>query len=155
MADLVPDSQGDPSFYELSQTQQQYTQTQSQPSSSASEEEPVWGILQPVEAASALTRVEFQRERPEYTIGRGEKNDVVVADRKVSGVHCRIWIDEEEVVRIEDLSTNGELPHCIPAFVSLGLQVVYRDLYKRREAREACQERAPTRRRGTFYVLSS
>jgi pSer/pThr/pTyr-binding forkhead associated (FHA) protein len=113
MADLVADSQGgDPSFYEaLSQTQQQYTQTQTQsePTSSASAEEPVWGILQPVEAASQLTRVEFQRGRPAYTIGRGERNDVVVADRKVSGVHCRIWTDTEEVVRIEDLSTNGEL----------------------------------------------
>jgi pSer/pThr/pTyr-binding forkhead associated (FHA) protein len=93
----------------LSQTQQQYTQTQQQSQSQRqSSEELLWGILQPVEVESGLLRVELQKAKPEYTIGRGVDSDIVVPDKKVSNLHCRIWIDEVEVVRIEDLSTNGQ-----------------------------------------------
>ncbi len=46
-------------------------------------------------------------EQGEITVGRSEKNDICVFDKKSSRHHCKIFIDGENMV-LEDLnSTNG------------------------------------------------
>jgi len=42
-----------------------------------------------------------------YTIGRRGECDVVISDIRLSGVHCRIYRDEDGNYYIEDLSSNG------------------------------------------------
>ena len=46
-------------------------------------------------------------ERGELSIGRSEKNDICVYDRKSSRTHCKIYVDGDAIL-LEDLnSTNG------------------------------------------------
>ncbi|HBC86181.1 MAG TPA: hypothetical protein DCZ94_04420 [Lentisphaeria bacterium] len=50
---------------------------------------------------------EFQLIEGENSIGRSEKNTVCVFDKKVSRVHCKIYVNVEGVL-LEDMgSTNG------------------------------------------------
>ena len=42
-----------------------------------------------------------------YTIGRNSVNKVVVPDIRLSGVHCKIFKDDEDNIWIEDMSSNG------------------------------------------------
>ncbi len=50
---------------------------------------------------------EFQLIEGENSIGRSEKNNVCVFDKKVSRVHCKIYVSPDSV-HLEDMgSTNG------------------------------------------------
>jgi len=42
-----------------------------------------------------------------YTIGRGEGNDIMINDLRLSSVHCIITKDENDIVTLEDMSSNG------------------------------------------------
>lgn len=42
-----------------------------------------------------------------YTIGRGNGNDIVIDDIRLSNVHCILTKDENDIVLLEDMSSNG------------------------------------------------
>ncbi|KIM40164.1 hypothetical protein M413DRAFT_413516 [Hebeloma cylindrosporum] len=97
-----------------SQDSEQQTQTQS--TQEASQPDPIsldahlWGYLQPCSAA--LTRIDFWKIHPRYTIGRNtEINQVVLPGPKVSNQHCVITWDGKDsrssTVVVLDLSSNG------------------------------------------------
>ncbi|KAF5385763.1 hypothetical protein D9615_002536 [Tricholomella constricta] len=93
---------------EETQQQTQSTQQASQQSNPAVDSH-LWGYLQPCSAA--LTRIDFWKINPRYTIGRNtEQNQVVLPGFKVSNLHCTItWDGSEEStnVVVHDLSSNG------------------------------------------------
>ncbi|KAF5320932.1 hypothetical protein D9619_001805 [Psilocybe cf. subviscida] len=95
----------------LEETQQtQSTQQASQPPESDTVDEHLWGYLQPCSAA--LTRIDFWRIHPKYSIGRNtETNQVVLPGFKVSNSHCIISWDGVDSSRggvlVTDLSSNG------------------------------------------------
>ncbi|KDR75942.1 hypothetical protein GALMADRAFT_68135 [Galerina marginata CBS 339.88] len=90
------------------QTQTQSTQQASQPQTVALDAH-LWGYLQP--CSQALTRIDFWKIHPRYTIGRNtELNQVVLPGFKVSNQHCILtWDgkDRESTVVALDLSSNG------------------------------------------------
>ncbi|KAH9485365.1 Serine/threonine-protein kinase cds1 [Psilocybe cubensis] len=90
------------------QTQTQSTQQASQPPPVAFDSH-LWGFLQPCSAA--LTRIDFWKLNPRYTIGRNtETNQVVLPGYKVSNTHCTITWDGKDVgstIIVTDLSSNG------------------------------------------------
>ncbi|KAF9478621.1 Pkinase-domain-containing protein [Pholiota conissans] len=91
-------------------TQTQSTQQASQQPPDPSVDHHLWGYLQP--CSSTLTRIDFWRIHPRYTIGRNtETNQVVLPGAKVSGSHCVISWDGNEYdkasVLVQDLSSNG------------------------------------------------
>lgn len=127
-------SQGLPDSYDFSQSQFTQTQPQTQPDTqphSTAFPAHLWGILlsssasadastvlldanraDPVANLDRPTRFEFVRPsfggKATYTIGRHPKNDLRLNSPKVSNSHARITIsDEDGLVRLEDLSTNG------------------------------------------------
>src|ERR1700722_7600837 len=66
-----------------SQNQQtQSTQTASQPINNTVLDGHLWGFLQPCSAS--LTRIDFWRLSPTYSVGRNEGNDVVLPGFKIS-----------------------------------------------------------------------
>lgn len=110
-----------------SQEQTQSTQQASQPLNTALDEH-LWGYLQP--CSSALTRIDFWKIRPRYTIGRNiQENQVVLPGFKISeslcatkhrhpltlddpgNLHCTMTWDGKEThpsdVVVLDLSSNG------------------------------------------------
>lgn len=92
-----------------SQEQTQPTQQASQPLNTALDEH-LWGYLQP--CSSALTRIDFWKIRPRYTIGRNiQENQVVLPGFKISNLHCTMTWDGKEThpsdVVVLDLSSNG------------------------------------------------
>jgi hypothetical protein len=69
-----------------SQEQTQSTQQASQPLNTALDEH-LWGYLQP--CSSALTRIDFWKIHPRYTIGRNiQENQVVLPGFKISVSPC-------------------------------------------------------------------
>ena len=51
---------------------------------------------------------EFEISKPEITIGRGQTNDIVLQDSRVSRSHARFEFDSQGGVTVVDLgSTNG------------------------------------------------
>ena len=40
-------------------------------------------------------------------MGRNSTHDIQIADIRLSGVHCKIFKDDDENIWIEDLSSNG------------------------------------------------
>ncbi|ORY91469.1 kinase-like domain-containing protein [Leucosporidium creatinivorum] len=118
------------SEYDLSQSQ---TQTQPQTQLAASQAlhptppsfpTNLWGLLvslaPPSASLAAIPQIPYV-ERParielpwndtaknELTVGRAPKSGLVLAGNKISAKHARIfWDEEEEVVKLEDISTNG------------------------------------------------
>lgn len=119
------------SEYDLSQSQ---TQTQPQTQVAASQAlhptppsfpTHLFGLLvslaPPSESLAAVPELPYV-ERParielpwndstgknELTVGRAPKSGLVLAGNKISAKHARIfWDEEEEVVKLEDTSTNG------------------------------------------------
>jgi serine/threonine/tyrosine protein kinase RAD53 len=111
---------------EDSQEQTQSTQQASQPLNTALDEH-LWGYLQP--CSSALTRIDFWKIHPRYTIGRNiQENQVVLPGFKISespftdtlhspslddpgNLHCTITWDGKDAhpsnVVVLDLSSNG------------------------------------------------
>ncbi|KAF9461264.1 kinase-like domain-containing protein [Collybia nuda] len=94
----------------------QETQEQTQSTQQASQQpgttidSHLWGYLQPCSAS--LTRIDFWKIHPRYTIGRNtEHNQVVLPGFKVSNSHCTItWDGSDEQgssVIVLDLSSNG------------------------------------------------
>jgi len=82
------------------------------------EEEREWGRLMPVTAAHVVHRLvprgdlkKGSGDADVHTVGRNSKCDVVVADMRVSGYHCRIYRRYDAVKRfvayVEDTSSNG------------------------------------------------
>lgn len=107
------------------QTQTQSTQQASQPTATTADSH-LWGYLQP--CSSSLTRIDFWKIHPRYSIGRNtEVNQVVLPGFKVSeymnntrprhnvdlthqgNQHCVIKWDGEgnSNVVVHDLSSNG------------------------------------------------
>lgn len=72
-------------------------------------ESPFFGCLQPCN--SALRRIDFQKTRPNNSIGRGQSNDFVLPGMRISFNHCQIIWDGHEnshsQVVVQDSSTNG------------------------------------------------
>ncbi|KAF8200853.1 CAMK/RAD53 protein kinase [Pholiota molesta] len=96
---------------ESEQTQTQSTQQGSQQPDPVVDSH-LWGYLQPCSAA--LTRIDFWRVHPSYTIGRNtENNQVVLPGFKVSSLHCVISWDgkdnDKSSVIVQDLSSNGPM----------------------------------------------
>ncbi|KAF8906569.1 CAMK/RAD53 protein kinase [Gymnopilus junonius] len=112
--DMHYDEQGDP-YHDSQEEEQTQTQTQTQSTQQASQPQTVqcdahlWGYLQP--CSSALTRIDFWKIHPRYTIGRNnELNQVILPGFKVSNQHCTITWDGRETgssVVVLDLSSNG------------------------------------------------
>ncbi|KAF8623401.1 hypothetical protein AX15_006393 [Amanita polypyramis BW_CC] len=94
-----------------SQTQQQTQSTQqASQQTNPSLDSHLWGYLQP--CGSALTRIDFWKIHPRYTLGRNtQSNQVVLPGFKVSNNHCLIiWDGSEDMnstVMVHDLSSNG------------------------------------------------
>ncbi|KAF8798744.1 Pkinase-domain-containing protein [Phlegmacium glaucopus] len=91
------------------QQQTQSTQQASQPQSVAVDAH-LWGYMQPCSAS--LTRIDFWKIHPRYTIGRNtELNQVILPGFKVSNQHCIItWDgaqDASSTAVVHDLSSNG------------------------------------------------
>ncbi|PFH44973.1 hypothetical protein AMATHDRAFT_164241 [Amanita thiersii Skay4041] len=89
--------------------QTQSTQQASQPVNSSIDSH-LWGYLQPCN--STLTRIDFWKIHPRYTVGRNtQANQVVLPGFKISNQHCIIsWDGSEDLdssVRVHDLSSNG------------------------------------------------
>ncbi|KAF8161058.1 kinase-like domain-containing protein [Crassisporium funariophilum] len=89
--------------------QTQSTQQASQPPN-VSVDAHLWGYLQPCSAS--LTRIDFWKIHPRYTIGRNtELNQVILPGFKVSNQHCVIVWDGAEssssTAVVHDLSSNG------------------------------------------------
>ncbi|KAF8973309.1 kinase-like domain-containing protein [Flammula alnicola] len=104
----------DADAFEDSQESEQTTQTQSTQQASQppaiSVDSHLWGYLQP--CSPALTRIDFWRIHPRYTIGRNtEINQVVLPGFKVSNQHCVITWDGKDQAKcniiVQDLSSNG------------------------------------------------
>ncbi|GLB37085.1 putative forkhead associated domain containing protein [Lyophyllum shimeji] len=93
---------------EETQQQTQSTQQASQQSNPTVDSH-LWGYLQP--CSPALTRIDFWKIHPRYTIGRNtEQNQIVLPGFKVSNLHCTITWDGSDVgqnVVVHDLSSNG------------------------------------------------
>ncbi|KAF9497953.1 kinase-like protein [Pleurotus eryngii] len=99
---------------EMLETQQE-TQEETQSTQPASQREGtmdahLWGYLQPCNAA--LTRMDFWKIRPKYTIGRNhDGNEIILPGFKISNYHCVIMWDGKEdrtsCVTVQDLSSNG------------------------------------------------
>jgi len=94
---------------EDSQEQTQSTQQASQPVNTDLDGH-LWGYLQP--CSSALTRIDFWKIHPRYTIGRNiQENQVVLPGFKISNLHCTITWDGKDShpsnVVVLDLSSNG------------------------------------------------
>ncbi|KAM6502304.1 CAMK/RAD53 protein kinase [Amanita muscaria] len=92
-----------------SQQQTQSTQQASQ-QTNLSVDSHLWGYLQP--CSPTLTRIDFWKINPRYTIGRNtQTNQVVLPGFKISNNHCLItWDGSEDMnstVMIHDLSSNG------------------------------------------------
>jgi pSer/pThr/pTyr-binding forkhead associated (FHA) protein len=52
--------------------------------------------------------MEYDVSKPEITVGRGENNDVVIDDERVSRSHARLEINPHGEVKVIDMgSTNG------------------------------------------------
>ncbi|KAH9083330.1 CAMK/RAD53 protein kinase [Lactarius deliciosus] len=72
-------------------------------------ESPFFGCLQPCN--TALRRIDFQKTRPNNSIGRGASNDFVLPGMRISFNHCQIIWDGHEnshsQVVVQDSSTNG------------------------------------------------
>ncbi|KAF8893426.1 kinase-like domain-containing protein [Infundibulicybe gibba] len=101
---------------EDSQDSDVQTQTQTQSTQQASQvpnpevDSHLWGYLQPCN--TALTRIDFWKINPRYTIGRNrDSNQVVLPGFKVSNLHCTItWDgieDNTSAVVVHDNSSNG------------------------------------------------
>lgn len=91
----------------------QETQIASQTYTSQREDEPndanCWGLLWPI--ASGNKPVRFNKDKQEYTIGRGPQCDLRISSQIISNIHCRINWDGATGSRagltITDLSRNG------------------------------------------------
>ncbi|KAF8725174.1 hypothetical protein AX14_008301 [Amanita brunnescens Koide BX004] len=102
-------SEGNQDFDTDTQQQTQSTQQASQ-QTNPSLDSHLWGYLQP--CSPALTRIDFWKIHPRYTIGRNtQTNQVVLPGFKVSNNHCLIsWDGSEDMgstVMVSDLSSNG------------------------------------------------
>ena len=94
---------------------QQATQAATQATQDDNENEQnlaVWGILKlrGGHEEYQLEHREVNGIRDSYTIGRKQKNDIVVPEGRVSSTHCRIYCDYESArlrVFLEDCSQNG------------------------------------------------
>ncbi|KAJ3514639.1 hypothetical protein NLJ89_g2260 [Agrocybe chaxingu] len=102
----------DPYAYEDSQESDQQTQSTQQASQppAPNVDSHLWGYLQP--CSSALTRIDFWKIHPRYTLGRNtEINQVVLPGFKVSNQHCVITWDGHDTITscvwVEDKSSNG------------------------------------------------
>ncbi|OJT11418.1 hypothetical protein TRAPUB_12062 [Trametes pubescens] len=93
------------------------TQQQTQSTQEASQPDYIvdvhlWGFLIP--CSSNLRRIDFQKIKPKYMIGRNAeqtKNDIILPGMKISNFHCAIEWDGDETIRsavkVTDLSSNG------------------------------------------------
>ncbi len=73
---------------------------------SLSQGEPTLGYLKL--KLSDGSRHEFEVSKPEVTIGRGQTNDIIVQDEKMSRSHARFEFSDQGEVRVVDTgSTNG------------------------------------------------
>ncbi|KAF8644791.1 hypothetical protein AX16_008253 [Volvariella volvacea WC 439] len=91
-------------------TQQQTQSTQQTNEPDPSVDAHLWGYLLP--CSGSLTRIDFWKVHPRYTIGRNvQSNQVVLPGFKVSNSHCTITWDGKEdrdsSVLVHDLSSNG------------------------------------------------
>ncbi|EIW63647.1 Pkinase-domain-containing protein [Trametes versicolor FP-101664 SS1] len=94
------------------QTQQQTQSTQEASQPDYIVDVHLWGFLIP--CSSNLRRIDFQKIKPKYMIGRNAeqtKNDIILPGMKISNFHCAIEWDGDETIRsavkVTDLSSNG------------------------------------------------
>ncbi|KAF8294851.1 kinase-like protein [Clavulina sp. PMI_390] len=74
--------------------------------SSASPPGQSWGFLRPF--GTDLPYFECKMPRLRYVVGRAANCDFVISNQRISAIHCTITYDlEDEVIRIQDSSTNG------------------------------------------------
>lgn len=130
-------AQQEPDDLQYTQETQQATQEASQEDQSWTNDSVYWGCLQPCKSESGIEPVMFSRAKEQYSLGRGDSNDVQLRGLKISvsfpsclplhtsnsgrlqGMrHCRIVWDGEDAgisngkasltgVTIHDSSTNG------------------------------------------------
>ncbi|KAK2463294.1 hypothetical protein APHAL10511_004949 [Amanita phalloides] len=110
-SDIMQTDEGNQDVDNVSQTQQQTQSTQqASQQTNPSLDSHLWGYLQP--CSPALTRIDFWKIHPLYTIGRNtQTNQVVLPGFKVSNNHCFIrWDGLENMdsnIMVHDLSSNG------------------------------------------------
>ena len=63
----------------------------------------VWGKLTSINGNFKNTLL----TKSVYTIGRGNGNDIIIDDIRLSSVHCILTKDENDIVVLEDMSSNG------------------------------------------------
>ncbi|CCL98200.1 uncharacterized protein FIBRA_00194 [Fibroporia radiculosa] len=107
---MVTDAHGDDT--QSTQATQQETQPSSQPDNTLDAH--LWGYLIPCN--SHLRRIDFQKVKPLYNVGRNADqrpggNDIILPGKKISNYHCKIvWDGQENVnaaVKVTDNSSNG------------------------------------------------
>ncbi|GAA5914743.1 hypothetical protein JCM6882_002730 [Rhodosporidiobolus microsporus] len=125
-----------PSEFDLSQSQSQFTQTQpqTQPQSQSQQQsrwpDHLFGLLVPVSDGSSTSfgghgysggaagahsngaggrapRLELNRSKNTWMVGRHPRCDLVLNGPKISSWHAKIELGQDGIVRLHDTSTNG------------------------------------------------